>query len=166
MNCAVFFVTIEDRLDLLWSANPASFVQLKIRCVTVRLVVTMSSFASSLTICADALPCCHSHSYYPLSCYIAQLVMGLGRVNWLHCWCVCTSGSNSEVCNSVTPLPYPDVTWFSVVLCVGSELLLFVNSRTTPTWSSYVIAWRRSSTASLHVSHAHPTMPQLQQGAT
>ena len=36
-------VTTEGRLDLLWSATPVSFVQQKIQCVTVRLVVMMSS---------------------------------------------------------------------------------------------------------------------------
>ena len=30
MNSAIFFVTIEGRPDLLWPANPASFVQQKI----------------------------------------------------------------------------------------------------------------------------------------
>ena len=70
------------------------------------------------------------------ACYIAQSVMGLGRVNRLHCWCMHTSASDYAVCESVTPLPYPDVTWFSAVLGVGPELLLFVESGTKPTWSS------------------------------
>ena len=71
------------------------------------------------------------------ACYIAQSVIGLGRVNWLHYWCMRTSASNSAVCNSVAPLPYPDVTWFSAVLGVRPELLLFVDSGATPPWSSF-----------------------------
>ena len=58
------------------------------------------------------------------ACYIAQSVIGLGRVNRLHCWWMRTSASDSAVCDSVVPLLYPVVSWFSGVLGVGWELLL------------------------------------------
>ena len=62
MYSAMFFVITEGRPDLRWSTNPAPLVQQKIRRVTARLVVTMSSSASFLTICAGVLPCCHSRT--------------------------------------------------------------------------------------------------------
>ena len=70
------------------------------------------------------------------ACYIAQSVMGLGSVNRLHCWWMRTSASNSAVCDSVRRLSYP-MSCFTVVFGVGSELLLFFNSGTTPSWSSF-----------------------------
>ena len=62
MNSAMFFIITEGHPYLLWSANPVPFIQQKIQCVTVCLVVTMSSFTSSLTICTGFLPCCHSRT--------------------------------------------------------------------------------------------------------
>ena len=64
MNSAMFFVVAEGLPYLLWSANPVPFVQQKIQHVTVCLVVTMPSFASSLTICTDA---CLAATVAPLS---------------------------------------------------------------------------------------------------
>ena len=62
MNSAMFFDITEGLPYLLWSANPVPFVWQKIQCVTVCLVVTMSSFASFLTICAGIVPCYHSRT--------------------------------------------------------------------------------------------------------
>ena len=55
---------------LLWSANPVPFVQQRIQCVTVCLVVMMSSSTSSLTIVI--LPCCHSRITLSLAWALKQ----------------------------------------------------------------------------------------------
>ena len=62
MSSPMFFIISEGRPYLLWSANPVHSVQQRIECVTVCLVVMMSSFTSSLTICTVILPCCHSRT--------------------------------------------------------------------------------------------------------
>ena len=59
MYSAISFVMDDSWPDLRRSSSPSPLVQAKIRRFTVREVVQIPSWASSLTIAAGVLPCCH-----------------------------------------------------------------------------------------------------------